>query len=45
MVTTIHAKVPDEQYDRLKKIKDENGLTWRGMLLHAADNLETPDGQ
>ena len=45
MATTIHAKVPDEQYDRLKRVKVENGLTWRGMLIHAADNLETPPGQ
>ena len=42
MATTIHAEVPDEQYDRLKRVKDENGLTWRGMLIHAADDLETP---
>jgi hypothetical protein len=45
MATTIHVKVPDEQYDRLKRVKVENGLTWRGMLIHAADDLETPPGQ
>ena len=45
MATTIHAKVPDEQYDRLKRVKVENGLTWRGMLIHAAEDLETPPGQ
>jgi hypothetical protein len=45
MATTIHVKVPDEQYDRFKRVKVENGLTWRGMLIHAADDLETPPGQ
>ena len=45
MVTNIHIEVPDEQYERLKQVKDENGLTWRGMLIHAADDLETPAKQ
>jgi hypothetical protein len=41
----INIEVSDEeQYDRLKRVKDENGLTWRGMLIHAADDLETPTG-
>ena len=35
----------EEEYDRLKRVKDEHGLTWRGMLIHAADDLETPAGQ
>ena len=42
----INIEVSDEeQYDRLKRVKDENGLTWRGMLIHAADDLETPAGE
>lgn len=42
----INIEVSDEeQYDRLKRVKDEHGLTWRGMLIHAADDLETPAGQ
>ena len=41
MVTNIHIEVTDEdQYKRLKEIKDEHGLTWRGMLVRAADDLE-----
>jgi len=41
----INIEVSDEeQYDRLKRVKDEHGLTWRGMLIHAADDLETPTG-
>ena len=34
----------EEEYGRLKRVKDEHGLTWRGMLIHAADDLETPTG-
>ncbi|MFC4990340.1 hypothetical protein [Saliphagus infecundisoli] len=45
MVTNIHIEVPDEQYERLSRVKNEHGLTWRGMVIHAADDLETPDGQ
>ena len=44
MSKDIRVEVTDEQYDRLKRVKDENGLTWRGMLIHAADDLETPAG-
>ncbi len=41
VVTNIHIEVPDEdQYDHLKEVKDKHGLTWRGMLVCAADNLE-----
>jgi hypothetical protein len=32
----------DEQYERIKRVKNEHGLTWRGMLIHAAGDLETP---
>jgi len=45
MVTNIHIEVPDEQYERLKRVKNEHGLTWRGMLIHTADDLEPPAGQ
>jgi hypothetical protein len=41
MVTNIHIEVEDdEQYERLKRVKNDHGLTWRGMLLRAADELE-----
>jgi hypothetical protein len=42
----VNIEVPDdEQYERLKRVKNEYGLTWRGMLIHAADDLETPAGE
>ena len=44
MVTTVQIEIEDDdQYERLRRIKRHNGLTWKGMLLHAADDLETPD--
>jgi hypothetical protein len=44
VVTNIHIEVPDgEQYERLKGAKNKYGLTWRGMLVHATDNLDSPD--
>ncbi|MGA9402361.1 hypothetical protein [Haladaptatus sp.] len=45
MGKTLHIKVDDEQYEWLSGVKDERGLTWRGMLVHAAEDLETPDGK
>ena len=43
MSNHVNIEVPDdEQYERIKRVKNEHGLTWRGMLIHAADDLETP---
>lgn len=42
----IHIEVgDDDQYARLERIEDDHGLTRRGMLIHAANDLETPGGQ
>jgi len=36
----VNIEVPDdEQYERIKRVKTNIGLTWRGMLIHAADDL------
>ena len=44
MVTTVQIEIEDDdQYERLRAIKRHNGLTWKGMLLHAAEDLDTPD--
>lgn len=37
----IRVEVEDEQYDRLKAVKDANGLTWRGLLLRGAKGLDS----
>ena len=36
----IHFVVDDDEYERLDRVKNEHGLTWRGMVIHAADDLE-----
>ena len=37
----INIEVPDEsEYERLSRVKNNHGLTWRGMLLRAAEELE-----
>ena len=40
MAPTLHIEVNDEQYERLSRLKEERGLTWRGMLILAADEIE-----
>jgi hypothetical protein len=36
----INIEVPEEQHERLSSAKNDHGLTWRGMLILAADELE-----
>lgn len=36
----VYAEVSDEEYERLEDVKDEHGLTWRGLLLQGAKSLE-----
>lgn len=43
MAKNIHVVVDDEVHERLSRLKNENGLTWKGMLLHAANELDSPD--
>lgn len=31
----------EEQYERLSKIKDSHGLTWKGVLLRGAKGLDS----
>jgi len=40
MSKDIRVEVTDEQYDRLNGVKEAHGLTWRGMLILAAKDLE-----
>ena len=41
MGKTVRIDIPDdEQYERLSSLKEERGLTWRGMLILAADEIE-----
>jgi hypothetical protein len=40
MGRSLHIEVTDEQYERLNTAKENHGLTWRGMLILAAEELE-----
>lgn len=35
----VQAQLDSEEHERLEKIKESNGLTWRGMLLVAGREL------
>jgi hypothetical protein len=40
-MTEVRIEVPDEeQYDWIVEVKEKHGLTWRGMLVLAAKELE-----
>lgn len=40
MVKNVHVELTEDEYERLLSVKNEHGLTWRGMLVLAADELE-----
>lgn len=35
----IRADVPDDAHKRLKVLKAQKGLTWKGVLVYAAEEL------
>lgn len=37
----LNIEVDQDEYDRLSKIKDAHGLTWKGVLLQGAKSLDT----
>ena len=43
MAKHVHFIVGDDEHERLKKIKEKHGLTWKGIALHAADDLENDE--
>ncbi len=45
MVKSIRVEVEDDQHERLSKIKDRRGYTWKGLLLEGAKALDTDDTQ
>lgn len=40
MAKDIRVEVSDEQYEQLNGVKEAHGLTWRGMLILAASQLD-----
>lgn len=37
----IRFEIEDEQYERLRELKQRHGLTWKGMLLQGAKRLDS----
>jgi hypothetical protein len=37
----LNIDVNDDEYDRLKEVKDAHGLTWRGLVIQGAKALDT----
>lgn len=40
MTEHLHVVVEDETYEQLVQAKEDHGLSWEGLLLHAAKDLE-----
>jgi hypothetical protein len=40
MAKQIRFNVAESQYDRLAKLKEQRGYTWKGMMLEGAKHME-----
>ncbi|MCU4741509.1 hypothetical protein OB955_11045 [Halobacteria archaeon AArc-m2/3/4] len=43
-MTNINFEVDDGQYEQLKETKNRHGLTWKGMMLYAQEQLDSKRG-
>jgi len=43
-VPNINFEVNDDQYKQLKETKKRYGLTWKGMVLYAQEQLHSERG-
>ncbi|WP_436930638.1 hypothetical protein [Halosimplex halobium] len=43
MSKEIRFEVADDQFERLKAVKDRRGYTWKGLMLEGVDALDTDD--
>jgi hypothetical protein len=41
----IRFEVADNQFERLKSVKDRHGYTWKGLMLESVDALDTDEIQ
>jgi len=39
----IQFKIEDSEYKELKEIKDDYGLTWKGMVVRGANDITDGD--
>lgn len=40
----IRFMVEEDQFERLKAVKERRGYTWKGLMLEGVDALDTEDG-
>ncbi|MFB6232934.1 MAG: hypothetical protein ABEH61_01620 [Haloarculaceae archaeon] len=45
MSKEIRFEVADDQFERLKTVKDRRGYTWKGLMLEGVDALDTDKTQ
>ena len=45
MSKEIRLEVADNQFERLKPVKDRHGYTWKGLMLESVDALDTDEMQ
>jgi hypothetical protein len=43
MTEHINLVVDDDTFAQLTQAKEAHGLSWEGLLLHAAKDLDTPE--
>ncbi|MDG5821595.1 hypothetical protein [Natronococcus sp. A-GB7] len=41
----VSVEMPYDQYERLDELKNRNGLTWRGLLMHTHRSLGSPEAE
>lgn len=42
MTKAIHVELDDEEYDRIRPVKDFHGLTWREVIMRGVETLDLP---
>ena len=45
MSKEIRFEVADDQFERLKAVKDRRGYTWKGLMLEGVDALNTDEAE
>lgn len=45
MSKEIRFEVADDQFERLKSVKDRRGYTWKGLMLEGVDALDTDEAE
>jgi len=44
MVRTLNVTLDDSDFEQIKKVKEDSGLTWEEFVIQAADALKQREG-